>query len=321
MPRPLHSRLPLGGSATAGRQVADDDLLERGRSPDRLLTDRQEGGYPDEGEALPGRGRERPDDRLRGSLAGRLRRRAFDDPMMGDRLGDREVEERMALAEHDQPIARLLDVRDHVRRQERRRPGGPDGLDHEMEELATGEWIEARQRLIEQEDLGSGREGEGETDLCLLAARQLARTRTERDRQPLDVSRSHRFVESAAERRRQRDVLSDGQIAVERRRLGNVADAFNGTLAVSLRIDAAGDEAAFGCALEADPGADQSRLARAIRPDEGRDAALRHREVDTAQRPRPPSIALAEPLGFENRRHPSLRLVGCRTGPGGASRP
>ena len=80
----------------------------------------------------------------------------------------------MALAEDDQPVARLLDVGDHVRRQEGRRAGGPDRLDHQVEELAPGQRVEARQRLVEEEDLRPRRERERQPDLGLLAARQLA---------------------------------------------------------------------------------------------------------------------------------------------------
>jgi hypothetical protein len=87
--------------------------------------------------------------------------------VVGERLGDGQVEERVALAEDDQPVARLLDVGDHVRREERRPPGRPNRLDHQVEELAPGEWIEARERLVQEQDRRPGAERESQPDLCL----------------------------------------------------------------------------------------------------------------------------------------------------------
>ena len=61
--------------------------------------------------------------------------------MVGERLRDRQVEQSVALAEDDQAVAGLLDVRDDVGRQERRVALGTDGLDEDVEELPTGERI------------------------------------------------------------------------------------------------------------------------------------------------------------------------------------
>ena len=93
--------------------------------------------------------------------------------MLGDRAGDRQVEQHRAAAEHEQPIACLLDVGDDVRRQERRRAIGPNRVDQDVQELATRQRIEAGQRLIEEEDRRSHPKRERQSDLRLLSPRQL----------------------------------------------------------------------------------------------------------------------------------------------------
>ena len=87
--------------------------------------------------------------------------------------GDRQVEQRLAGAEHEQPVAGLLDVGDDVRRQERRRAVGVDRVDQDVEEFATRQRVEAGQRLVEEEDRRPRPERERQSDLRLLAAGQL----------------------------------------------------------------------------------------------------------------------------------------------------
>ena len=230
---------------------------------------------------------------------------------MRQRLGDRQVEEGVALAEDDQPVAGLLDVRDHVRREKGGVAFRVDGVDEDVEELASSQRVEAREGLVEQEDPRSCAQGERQPDLGLLAAGQLGRQRRQRDREPLDVVGGKTRVEPVAEGRREGDVLGDRQVAVERWRLRHIPDPRDRSLAIRPRIDAAGRQPAFGRALEADPRPDQGRLAGAVRPDQRRDAALGHLEIDAAQRPVLAPIAFAEAVGLEDRRHPSL-LGSCR---------
>ena len=90
--------------------------------------------------------------------------------MMGEGFGDRQVEQRVALAEDDQPVAGLLDVGDDVRRQQSRVSRGADRLDQDVEELPPGERVEAGQRLVEEEDPRSRSERQRKPDLGLLAA-------------------------------------------------------------------------------------------------------------------------------------------------------
>ena len=107
-------------------------------------------------------------------------------------------------------------------------------------------------------------------------------------------------IEAGPEGPRQRDVLVDGQLAVQRRRLRDVAESRDRAAAVAPRVDAVDGQVALGRPLEADPRLEERRLARAVRPDERGDAAIRDREVDVAERPAPPAVALADVVRLED---------------------
>ena len=102
--------------------------------------------------------------------------------MLRDGPRDRQVEQRLASTEHEQPVAGLLDVGDDVRREQGGRATLPDGVDKHAQELAPGEGIEARQRLVEQEDRRPRAQRERQPDLRLLSPRQLVGAGIEGDR-------------------------------------------------------------------------------------------------------------------------------------------
>ena len=149
--------------------MTDDDLLERRRPFVRQPLEWQRfcRADLDERQRVSTGRRERTDDAL-----GRDRRAGgtVDDAVMGEGFGDRQVEERVALTEDDQPVAGLLDVGDDVRRQQSRVSRGADRLDQDVEELPPGERVEAGQRLVEEEDPRSRSERQRKPDLGLLAA-------------------------------------------------------------------------------------------------------------------------------------------------------
>src|SRR5439155_15474914 len=72
--------------------------------------------------------------------------------------------------EHHHVIAHALEVRKKVRGEHDRYAGVCDPFHQGLKELATGEGIEARERLIEEQDLGSFRECKRECDLRALSA-------------------------------------------------------------------------------------------------------------------------------------------------------
>ena len=236
----------------------------------------------------------------------------IDHDMLRDGAGDRQVEQGLASTEHEQSVARLLDVGDDMRRQEGGRTIGADGINEHVKELAAGQRVQAGQRLVEQEHRCPHAERERQPDLCLLTARQLLCPRRERDVEIVEPAPGHGHVEPGPERIGQGNVLVDGQLPVQRRRLRHVADPADRRAPVTPRIDAVDGEVALARPLEADPRLEQRRLARAVRADERGDAPVRDREVDVAERPAAPPIALADVMGLQDG-HRSLRVAG---GPG-----
>jgi len=80
------------------------------------------------------------------------------------------VQREASRGEHGQRIARLLDIADDVRREDRRRPGRTHVLHQHVQELTASERIEARERFVEQEDRRADRKRDRERHLGLLAA-------------------------------------------------------------------------------------------------------------------------------------------------------
>ena len=139
-------------------------------------------------QSLAGRRRKRPDDAApigRGSSAPTTRW-----PAIASR--DRDGQQRPPTAEDDEAVAGLLDVGDDVRREQRGRARRPNGIDEDLEELAAGERIEARQRLVEEEDRRPRAQRERQPDLRLLSPRQLVGAGIKRNREVVEVAAGER---------------------------------------------------------------------------------------------------------------------------------
>ena len=315
--RQAHAARSAGDDRRSGRprsgQVAEHDLLERRRPAAGAVA-------TDEAEPLTGRAREDADD---GARDGPARPARTDRPRPRECSAiapaiDRSSSIRAA-AEHQQPVAGLLDVGDDVRRQERGRAVGADRVDQDVQELATRQRVEAGQRLVEEEDRRPHPQRERQPDLRLLSPGQLVGARGERDVEVVEPAAGDGRIEARTEGRRHRHVLVDGQLAVERRRLRDVADPLDRAAAVAPRVDAVDGQVALGRSLEADPRLEQGGLAGAVRPDERGDAAVRDREVDVAERPAPPAVALADVVRLEDR-HRRLPMTGAVERPDRADR-
>lgn len=74
-----------------------------------------------------------------------------------------------ARAKNDERIAAMFDVGDDVRRQNDRHPTIANMVDEGDQEIATGQRIQASQRLVEQEQWRLLAEGKGQGYLRLLA--------------------------------------------------------------------------------------------------------------------------------------------------------
>ncbi len=226
--------------------------------------------------------------------------------MFRDGAGDGEVQQGPSGAQDEQPVAGLLDVGDHVRGEERRRTIGPDRVDEDVQEFAAGQRVEAGQRLVEEEDRCSHPQRQGQSDLRLLPAGQLIGTCVQRDIEVVESVAGDRGIEPGPQRPGHRHVFVDGELAIERRRLRHVADPLDGAAAILPRVDAVDGQVALGRALEADPRLEKRRLARPIRADQGRDAAVGDLEIDVAERPVPAAIALADVVRLQDGHRHSL---------------
>ena len=170
---------PATRLGTAGREMADHDLLER-----RL---RAPAPAADERQPLARRATETtPTTSARSAVDASPSSSTTAWPAIASAIGHRQ--ERPPAAEHDQVVARLLDVGDDVRREQRRRARLPDGVDEDPQELAPGQRVEARERLVEEEDRRPRAQRERQPNLRLLSPRQLVGARVDRDREVVEVA-------------------------------------------------------------------------------------------------------------------------------------
>src|ERR1044071_5897500 len=127
----------------------------------------------------------------------------------------------------DPPLAHHEDAMAHaqhlgqLRRDHQDRLSLPGHLVHQVVDLALGANIDPTSRLVEQQDLGVGREPLRDHDLLLVAARQVTRTVVQRrrpDLQRVGVAARHRMGRGGVDRtepahtapqRRERDVGLD----------------------------------------------------------------------------------------------------------------
>ena len=170
---------------------------------------------------------------------------------------------------------------------------GPDRVDEHVEELAAGERIEARQRLVEEEHRRPRPERERQPDLRLLAPGQLVGAGCRAGCRGRRVAAGRSTGRSRAGGDRERDVVRHAELAVERRGLRHVADPEERRPAVPPRVDAVDRRPTLRRAFEADPRLEQRRLAGSVGPDQGGDAARRAPRGRCRERPGAAAVALA----------------------------
>ena len=101
--------------------------------------------------------------------------------------------------QHDQVVADPLEVGDQVRGQHDAELVLGDGLHQVLQELAPGQRVEARDRLVEDQQLGPLGEAEGQRELGALAAGELAGLLARVEAEPLDPARGQRVVPARVE--------------------------------------------------------------------------------------------------------------------------
>ena len=145
-----------------------------------------------------------------------------------------------AVADDGHPVAGLLDLGQDVARQEDR-PARRLRLQHQLEEGLLDERVQARRRLVEDEQVRPVLERDDEADLLLVALGVLLVAPRRVEVEPLDERRLVGRVDAAAQVGEVLDRLGTGQAVVERELTGEVADAAVDRDRVDGRLDAEDD--------------------------------------------------------------------------------
>ena len=108
-----------------------------------------------------------------------------------------------AAGEQDDVVADALDVGDHVRRDDDGRAGLGDAVHQQLEQLAAGERVEAREGLVQQHELRPLAEHERQREARTFALRERADLRARGDAcQQIDGGRRCPSARSCAARTR-----------------------------------------------------------------------------------------------------------------------
>ena len=139
-----------------------------------------------------------------------------------EQLLDRAVEPHVPVAEQHDAVADALDVAQHAGRDDDRRAGLGRALHQQAQELAAREGIEARERLVEQDQRRALAERQREREPRPLARREHGDARL--GRRAREQFGGERLIPARVRRAREVEHLADAEAAVERRALGDVAD-------------------------------------------------------------------------------------------------
>ena len=90
-----------------------------------------------------------------------LIRGSGDPPVLGEEVVQLAAETEAAVADDREVVTDPGQLADQVRRQDHGHPGCRRAVDEVLQEGASGEWVEGRQRLVEQQDPRTLRHCEG----------------------------------------------------------------------------------------------------------------------------------------------------------------
>src|ERR1051325_4760972 len=176
----------------------------------------------------------------------------------------------------------------HVVRRHEQRHTAAGELEQQVPQLATRDRVDARGRLVEEDDARAVHERGGEREALLPSAGERAgeavavRADVREVDRPLDALAAlgaFQPVDGAEEL----EVLEHGEVAVERERLRDVADVAAHLLAFLFDVEAVDAGVAGGGDEEAAEDADERRLAGAVRAEEAEDLAARDLQRDVVE--------------------------------------
>ena len=157
------------------------------------------------------------------------------------------------------------------------------GLEHRLEKPSPGDRIEARHRLVEDQELRAVAEGEHEGELLFLPHRQRADAVAERQIPAAQELLSPGPIPAGIKARHVGDSLADGEPGIERRFLGHVADP--GLLPIG-QLPGIGAEDGRGALVgleQAEQAFDERAFPRAVEAEEADHLPTRHLEIDAIE--------------------------------------
>ena len=192
-------------------------------------------------------------------------------------------DEQQAAGVHDgDDVGDAFDFADLMAGEEDGAAGGGD-VDHAFEEFAADHGVEAGGWFVEDEELGLVGHREREGDFGPHAFGELAELAVERDVEVGDEGAEVVLEAVGVEAGGEPADFGGGHPFVERRSLGEVADAAADFEAGGAAIEAEDADVAGGGFGEAEHEADGGRFAGAVFAEEGEDDARRHFERDVVE--------------------------------------
>ncbi len=232
-------------------------LTVRNRGPELLRKDGRAGRQAD------------PDDRRRRAALDDLRRRSLRDDAAADH--------------HREAIREVLRLVHEVRGEQHRLAEGREVAD-DVPGLATGTRIEARRRLVQEQQLRVARQAERKVQAPALAARQPTDPRTrpigQIDKGQQFVDRSRMRIVAAVEV----ENLGNGQVGLHARRLEHDPDALPEPTVAQGRVEPEHRHLAGVPRAVALQDLDRGGLAGPVRAEQGEDLPFADREVESGDR-------------------------------------
>jgi hypothetical protein len=231
----------------------------------------------------------------------RMHARATD---LGLQLGRRSLGDDLALVDDPDPVREDVGLLEVLRRQEDRHTGLAAHQSHLVPDVRAALRIEARRRLVEEEDARAVDEGEREVEPSLHPARvprDLAIGRIdEADAvQQLLGARLPLRLRDALQRRLQAQVVAGGEERVESRFLERDADEPADLRPVLDDVVARDERSPRGRREQRGQDVDRGGLPGAVRPEEAVDLSWVDREVDAVDRAGPLPVLANEPTHLD----------------------
>ena len=151
--------------------------------------------------------------------------RAGQHPMAGQQVVDLAGQLDTAQGHHDQVVGHPLEFGEHVRGKEHGHAVVGRRRQHRGHEIVAGDRVEHRHRLIEHEEARVAGQRQGQRELGLLPARQLARLALLRDAQLGQPGLGVGLVELPVEIAGEMQHVGGREVLVQRRVLGDEGDA------------------------------------------------------------------------------------------------